>query len=169
MILIRKGVQSDLPAIYALILELGVYEKAEHEIDNSIEDMERDGFGDRPLFEFFVAETIEGKIVGMALFYFGYSTWKGKKLYLDDLVVTESHRRMGIGQLLLDKLVEYAVEQDVQQVRWHVLNWNRPAITFYEKIEAGFEDEWITCKLNRRQLSRYLEIRKGEHSQDLQY
>lgn len=141
--------------MYELICELGRYEHAEHEIATSIKQMEFDGFGKHPLFEIFVAETESGRIIGVAFFYFGYSTWKGKKLYLDDLIVTESYRRKGIGQLLFDRLVAYALEKDVQQMRWHVLNWNQPAIQFYEKMDTIFDDEWITCKLNRQDLERY--------------
>ena len=152
---IRKGVKEDLPFVHALIQELGVYEKAEHEIETSVEQLEIDGFGSEPLFEFFVAENEEQEIVGMALFYFGYSTWKGKKMYLDDLVVTEQYRRKGVGQLLLDQLVAYALEKNAQQLRWHVLNWNRPAINFYEKIQAELDEDWITCKLPRQRLESY--------------
>jgi len=152
---IRKGVRRDVPAVHKLVEELGIYEKAAHEIESTVEQMEQDGFGKRPLFEFFVAETSTGQIVGMALFYFGYSTWKGKKLYLDDLVVTESHRRKGIGQLLIDRLIAYAVEKNVRQLRWHVLDWNEPAIKFYDKIGVEFDDEWVTCKMNKQAIDAY--------------
>ena len=146
---IRKGVRRDVPAVFALVKELADFENAEGEMETSIEQMESDGFGKRPLFEFFVAETTVGEIVGASIFYIGYSTWKGKKLYLDDLIVTDSYRRKGIGEALLDHLVNYAMENNVRQIRWHVLNWNKPAISFYEKVGVEFDDEWITCKMSR--------------------
>lgn len=152
---IRKGHIGDVEAIFSLVEELGVYEKAGHEIDTSPEKLKRDGFGDHPLFNTFVAVTPQREIVGVAIFYIGYSTWKGKQLYLDDLVVTEMFRRKGIGQKLLDKLILHAKENDVCQMRWHVLNWNEPAIRFYEKIKAQLEDAWITCKLEQSQLAAY--------------
>ena len=146
---IRKGVRRDVPAIYSLVKELAEYENAGNQLETTIEQMEADAFGKRPLFEFFVAETPVGEIVGAALFYFGYSSWKGKKLYLDDLIVTGEYRRKGIGEKLLDHLVGHALENDVQQIRWHVLEWNKPAISFYEKVGVEFDDEWIMCKMGR--------------------
>ncbi len=141
-----------MPQVHRLIRELAIYEKAETELHTSAEQFAEDGFGEEVLFECFVAENEAKEIVGTAFFYVGYSTWKGKKMYLDDLVVTESYRRQKIGQLLFDRLVRYAFKCDVQQLRWHVLDWNTPAIRMYEKLEASLEDDWITCKLNRKQL-----------------
>jgi len=152
---IRKGVRRDIPALHALVRELAVYENAVEELETSVDQMEADGFGKRPLFEFFVAETSHGEVVGAALFYLGYSTWKGKKLYLDDLIVTDAYRRQGIGEKLLDHLVGYAMENDVQQMRWHVLNWNQPAISFYKKYNVEFDDEWITCKMSRQRIKEH--------------
>ncbi len=159
---IRKGVRRDITSIYQLIRELAIYELAEEEVHTTVVQMEEDGFGKRPLFEFFVAETSEGEIVGVALFYFGYSTWKGKKLYLDDLIITENYRRHGIGQMLLDRLVSYAMDQDVRQIRWHVLEWNEPAIKFYEKMGVEFDGEWITCKMSRAKIEAYGKARLGK-------
>ncbi len=152
---IRKGVRRDIPSVFSLVKELAEYENAGHQLATSIVQMEADGFGKRPLFEFFVAETPIGEIVGVALFYFGYSTWKGKKLYLDDLIVTGEYRRKGIGEKLLDHLVGYALENDVKQIRWHVLNWNELAISFYEKVGVEFDDEWIMCKMGREQMKEH--------------
>ena len=98
------------------------------------------------------------EIVGMALFYFMYSTWKGKILYLDDLIVTEPYRRLGVGQQLVDSLMEFAQETEVNQVRWHVLDWNEPAIRFYKKLGMRLEPEWITCKFDRRQILQYKKL-----------
>lgn len=152
---IRKGTEADMPQVHKLVYELAVFEKAPEEVLTNPEIFARDGFGAHPLFECFVAENEQKEIVGIALFYFGYSTWKGKKMYLDDLVVTESYRRKGVGQLLFDQLVAYAVAEDVQQLRWHVLDWNTPAIRMYEKLNANLDGEWITCKLSKEQLENW--------------
>ncbi len=152
---IRKGTREDLPSAHALVRELALYEKAPEQVITTAEQYARDGFGsERPLFEFFVAEH-EDNVVGIAFFYFGYSTWKGKNLYLDDLVITESYRRKGIGKLLIDQLVQYGKEQAAQEIRWHVLDWNEPAINLYDKLGASIDPEWITCKLNREQILAY--------------
>ncbi|RMG29256.1 MAG: GNAT family N-acetyltransferase [Bacteroidetes bacterium] len=154
---IRKGVAADMPQVHQLVYELSVYEQAPHEVHTSPEQYVQDGFGEHPLFECFVAENEEGRIVGIAFFYFGYSTWKGKKLYLDDLIVTEAYRRKGVGMKLFDRLVRYAAEQGAQQMRWHVLDWNEPAIEFYKKIDAELDPEWITCKLSAARLKAWAE------------
>ena len=95
-------------------------------------------------------------IVGIAFFYIAYSTWKGKMLYLDDLVITESWRRKGIGGLLLDKLLKYGHEKNVNQIRWHVLDWNEPAINMYRKIGVELDSEWIWCKMSRSQIEAWV-------------
>jgi GNAT superfamily N-acetyltransferase len=155
MIHIRKATVTDVPAIHQLIYELALYEKEPEQVDTTPEIMIRDGFGDNPLFEAFVAEHEEDGIVGIALFYFGYSTWKGKLCYLDDLVVTERYRKQGIGKRLLNRLAVYAAEKDAGQLRWHVLDWNEPAIGFYKKIQAELDPTWITCRLSREQLAKW--------------
>lgn len=151
MISIRDAVASDVDSIMSLIKELALYEKSPESVANNSETMLRDGFGSAPSFKAFIAEK-ENKIIGMALCYYAYSTWKGKYIYLDDLIVTESERRSGAGKLLFDKIVEYAKSVDAMQLRWHVLNWNRPAITFYENYPCTFDDEWITCKIEKENL-----------------
>lgn len=153
---IRKALRTDAEQIHALIRELGIYEKAEHEIQTTPEQFAQDGFGERPLYESFVAINEEKRVIGTALFYFAYSTWKGKMLYLDDLIVTESYRRKGIGMRLLDTLMNYAKETNTKMVKWQVLNWNEPAIQFYEKIGAALDDEWINCSLNSDKIQRYI-------------
>ena len=153
-VIIRTGIREDLPQVHGLVRELARFEKAEDQVITTAEQFARDGFdSERPCFEFFVAEQA-GKIVGIAVFYFGYSTWKGKNLYLDDLFITESARRQGIAQRLFDRLVAHARAHDAQEMRWHVLDWNEPAIRLYEQIGASLDPEWITCKLNREQIRR---------------
>ncbi|MCB0854417.1 MAG: GNAT family N-acetyltransferase [Bacteroidetes bacterium] len=146
-ITIRKAGKADMPAVHHLVQELAEFEKAPHEVITSPEIYQKDGFGDHPLFECFVAEIEEEGIVGITFFYIAYSTWKGKMLYLDDLVISSKHRRKGIGQQLLDHLVEYGKKQGVNHIRWHVLDWNQPAIEMYKKMGASLDTEWITCKL----------------------
>lgn len=151
---IRKGTPDDLAAVYDLILELAVYEKAPNEVDNSVERMLEDGFGAKPVFEFFVAENEHG-IVGTAIYYYRYSTWKGKAIYLEDLVVRETERGKGYGKLLLDAIVLEARATNSRQVRWQVLDWNEPAINFYKKLGADLDGEWINCTLTEEQIRNY--------------
>ncbi len=151
---IRKGTIDDLPQVYALIKELAEYENAPDEVTNTLEAMQRDGFGDNPIYHFFVAEGAEG-VVGIALYYTAYSTWKGKMLFLEDLVVTERLRRSGIGRQLFNAVAKEAKDTGVKRMKWQVLDWNEPAIAFYKKIGAGLDDEWINCNLTEAQLQNY--------------
>lgn len=144
---IRNGVKDDLPAVHALIRELALFEKAPEQVITSVETMEKDGFGNDPVFRFIVAEA-DGKIVGMALFFTKYSTWRGKGLYLDDLIVTEAFRGKGIGQQLLDAVFLEAKSMGAKQIHWQVLDWNTPAIEFYKKVGARIEAEWWDCKVD---------------------
>ena len=141
---IRKGYKEDLKAIYDLVYELAVYEKEPDAVTATLEDYQRD-FADG-LFETLIAES-EGRIVGMALFYLTYSTWKGKMLYLEDFVVKESHREKGIGQLLFNAFIEEARSKNARLAKWQVLDWNTPAVKFYEKNKATIEKNWWTVKL----------------------
>lgn len=156
MIHIRKALEADMEAVHALVRELADYEKAPEAVKTSAEIYKRDGFQlEKNLFECFVAETEQKEVVGIALFYFGYSTWKGKMLYLDDLVVSSSYRRQGIGKKLFDRLVSYALEQDAQMMKWQVLDWNTPAINMYKSLGTVFDSEWIDCKLYKEQLENW--------------
>ncbi len=151
---IRRGTKADLAQSLELIRELALYEKAPEQVDNSVERMEADGFGDNPVFEFFVADE-QGDIKGIAIYYYRYSTWKGKSIYLEDLVVRESERGSGIGKQLLDAVVMEARATDSRQVTWQVLDWNEPAINFYKKLGAELDGEWINCRLNHEQILNY--------------
>lgn len=144
---VRKGMKEDMPAVHALICELALYEKAPQEVTNTVADMVRDGFEDEPVFRCLVAE-LDGSIIGMAIYFVKYSTWKGKGIYLDDIVVTEPRRGQGIGRLLFDAVVRDAVDLGANQMHWQVLDWNEPAIRFYRKYNASFDGEWINCKLD---------------------
>ena len=145
-ILIRKGNKSDLPRVLELIKELALYEKAPQEVTNTVEDMERDGFGENPVYGLLVGE-VDGNIEGMAIYYIKYSTWKGKCVYLDDIVVTEKMRGKGIGKKLFDEVIEECKKLDCRLLWWQVLEWNSPAIHFYEKYNATFDPEWLNGKL----------------------
>lgn len=145
--MIRQGKIEDLPRALELINELAVYEKAPNEVSNTVEQMEIDGFGDNPIFDFIVAE-IDGEIHGIAIYYWRYSTWKGKRIYLEDLIVTESQRGLGLGKQLFDKVISIGQSSGATGMMWQVLDWNEPAIHFYKKYQANIEGDWLNCSLN---------------------
>ena len=151
---LRRGREADLPRVLALIQELAEYERAPEAVTNTLAMMRRDGFGPEPIFGFFVLENGDA-LVGLALFYTAYSTWKGRMLYLEDLVVTEAARRGGYGRQLFDAVVAEARRTGAQRLKWQVLNWNEPAIAFYQKLGATIEDEWLNGTLGAEELSAY--------------
>jgi GNAT superfamily N-acetyltransferase len=146
---IRRGERSDVPALFELIQELAEYERAPHEVTNTPEQLERDGFGENPVYGVLVAE-VEGTVVGMSLYYVRYSTWKGKRLYLEDLIVKPEYRGLGLGKQLLDATVEEARRTNCTGLMWQVLDWNEPSIEFYKKYGARLDGEWINCHLEFR-------------------
>lgn len=145
-ITIRKGEKQDLPQVLELIRELATYEKAADQVENNLKEMEEDGFGSHPVFGFFVAQE-NNQIIGLALYYFKYSTWKGKCVFLEDIIVTEKERGRGIGAQLFEEVVKVAKECGARRMEWQVLDWNEPAIGFYKKYNSHFDPEWINCKL----------------------
>lgn len=144
---IRKAVKEDCPRMLELIKELALYEKAPDEVTVSFNHFVESGFGDNPVWWAYVAEA-DGDVEGFALYYIRYSTWKGQRMYLEDIIVTEKMRGHGLGKLLLDKLIEVAKEKKYCGITWQVLDWNEPAINFYKKF-AGikFDGEWINCSI----------------------
>ncbi len=144
---IRPAHATDCPKMMELVHELALFEKAPDEVTVSLEEFADAGFGDNPVWGAFVAE-VDQIIVGMSLYYIRYSTWKGRRLYLEDLIVTESYRGKGIGRLLLDRTIAHARTCDYSGMMWQVLDWNEPAIKFYEKYKATFDGEWINVNLN---------------------
>jgi len=154
--IIRKGEKADLPQVLNLIKELAVYEKAPNEVTVTLNELEEDGFGESPIFNFFVAE-LEQKIIGIALYYTKYSTWKGKCIFLEDIIVTEQYRKHGIGKKLFNKVVLVAQQQKVKRLEWQVLEWNEPAINFYKKLNSHFDKEWINCKLTDKEITSWVE------------
>ena len=153
---IRTGIKADLPRVLELIKELALYEKAPHEVTNTLELMEQDGFGPNPIYGFFVAENSQNHIVGLSLYYWRYSTWKGKRLYLEDIIVTESERGNGIGKLLFDRTMQHALDTNCTGMMWQVLDWNEPAINFYKKYGSKLDGEWVNCHLERNQIQQLL-------------
>ncbi|MEH6305889.1 GNAT family N-acetyltransferase [Olivibacter sp. CPCC 100613] len=145
--MIRKARKEDCPRILELIHELALYEKAPEEVTVCLEEMEDAGFGVHPVWEAFVAD-IDGTIQGIALYYIRYSTWKGRRIYLEDLIVTEEMRGKGIGKLLFDQVIEEMRNKGYSGMVWQVLEWNEPAINFYKKYEATFDPEWVNVSIN---------------------
>ena len=141
---IRKAEIGDMEAIHALVRELAEYEKGLHRVTTSPESYKED-FA-RKAFEAFVAE-VDDEIVGMALYYGMFSTWRGRMLYLEDFVVKDSMRGQGIGKMLFETFMEEARKQKVALVKWQVLHWNEPGLNFYRKYETVFDDEWVDCKI----------------------
>lgn len=146
-VIIRKGIREDVPVMFELIKELALYEKALEQVTNTIEQMYLDGFGENPIFGSIVAE-VEGEVVGLALYYYRYSTWKGKRLYLEDLIVSEKMRGKGLGEKLLETTIQQGKDDACTGVMWQVLDWNEPAINFYKKFGTKMDGEWINVHLD---------------------
>jgi GNAT superfamily N-acetyltransferase len=153
-VIVRKGTKQDIVGALELIKELAAYEKAPMEVEVSVDEMTAWGFGEDKQFDFFIA-SYEEKIIGIAVYYFKYSTWKGKCLFLEDIVVTESYRRHKIGKKLFDEVVKVAKETKVRRMEWQVLEWNTPAIEFYKKYNAILDPEWLNGKLVYHQLQSF--------------
>ena len=151
---IRTGQKQDLPRVLELVKELAEFERAPHEVINTVDLMERDGFGPNPIFGFFVAENENG-IVGLSLYYWRYSTWKGKRLYLEDIIVTEKERGKKIGKLLFERTMRHALDENCSGMMWQVLDWNEPAINFYKKYGSNIAQDWKNCNLERKQIENF--------------
>ena len=145
-ITIRQSQKEDMPKVLEYIQELATYEKAPDEMENTVEDLKKNGFGDNKVFDCIVAE-IENNVVGFALYYTGYSTWKGRTLYLEDFLVSEDYRGKGIGRLLFNQVILEAKKRNVKRMDWQVIDWNEPAISFYSKYNATLDREWINGRL----------------------
>lgn len=139
---IRRAVSEDCPRLLELVKELAVYERAPEEVTVSLKHFIESGFGEQPVWWAFVAEE-NGIILGFALYYIRYSTWKGQTMYLEDILVTEQARGKGIGKMLFDQLLEEAKEKNFNRITWQVLEWNEPAMNFYRKYNTKFDPEWV--------------------------
>src|SRR5687767_15001573 len=143
---IRRAVKEDCVRLLELIQELADYEKAPEEVTVTMEHFVESGFGSQPVWWAFVAEA-DGQVEGFALYYIRYSTWKGQRMYLEDIIVTEKMRGKGLGKMLFDQLIIEAKEKKFNGIAWQVLEWNEPAINFYKKYKAHFDPEWINCSI----------------------
>lgn len=152
---IREAVAADMPAVLELIKELAVFEKEENAVETTTKDLVHDGFGSHKLFHCFVGVTNDS-IAGMALVYPRYSTWKGSILHLEDLIVAEAFRGSGLGTALLDEVVKYGAKLGVKRISWEVLDWNDPAIDFYEKKGAKVMRDWDVVHLDEKGIQQYL-------------
>jgi len=150
-ITVRPATEDDFPAVLSLIKELAEFERAPEKVTNSVEQMRQE----KDLFRCFVAETEAGEIVGMALFFFAYFTWVGKSLYLEDIIVRQAYRQHKIGSALLAKIMEAAKEENCKRVRWQVLEWNEPAISFYRKNGVEISSEWLNCTFDKEGIENF--------------
>ena len=152
---IRKAIQQDMAQVLDLIRELAVFENEPDAVEITISDLQNDGFGNDPAFDCFVAE-VDGRVEGIALVYGRYSTWKGKVLHLEDLIVSQKMRGSGLGTALLDEVVQYGSRLGVKRICWEVLDWNQPAIDFYEKKGADVKRDWDVVHLTEQGIKNYM-------------
>ncbi|HEY9169873.1 MAG TPA: GNAT family N-acetyltransferase [Lutibacter sp.] len=153
---IREGKLTDMASVLELIKELAHFEKEADAVEITLADLEKDGFGNTPLFKTFVAE-LDKEIVGMALFYPRYSTWKGPTIHLEDLIVKKSKRGLNIGSALYKRVIAYGNNLGVKRMEWVVLDWNTPAIEFYKKTGAYILEDWKTVQMDEQAIKNYLE------------
>ena len=151
---IRIATKEDCPRLLELVHELALFERAPEEVTVTLEEFEDAGFGNKPVWKAFVADA-DGLIVGFALYYIRYSTWKGLRLYLEDLIVTEHWRGKGLGKILFDRTVQEARELGFNGMTWQVLDWNEPDLNFYKKYEAAIESGWLNGSLSKEQILNY--------------
>ncbi|MEZ4946673.1 MAG: GNAT family N-acetyltransferase [Cyclobacteriaceae bacterium] len=156
-VLIRGGREEDLPAVLDLIHELAAYTGFSDQVDNSVARMKEDGFGPNPIYGLLVAEQ-DGVILGTSIYYYRYSTWKGKRLYLEDLVVKERMRKKGIGKLLFEATMKKSLAEKCSGLMWQVLDANANAIEFYKKYNTSFDRQFINCSLNAKSIKHILKI-----------
>ena len=151
---IRNAEKEDMKRVHELIMELALYEKLPKEVDLTKDDLINDGFGEKKLFNCFVAE-VNSRVEGMAIIYNRYSTWKGRTIHLEDLIVTKTMRNNGIGALLLDKVILFGKEMGVKRISWEVIDWNKKAIKFYERKGAKLIPDWNIIHLNEEAIKSY--------------
>lgn len=152
---IRNAKKEDMPAVLGLIKELATFELEPEAVVVTADDLMRDGFGSNPLFHCFVAE-VNKEIVGMALVYPRYSTWKGPTVHLEDLIVKESMRGTGLGSALFSEVIKFGHQKGVRRIEWNVLDWNEPAIKFYEKNGAKVLRDWDVAQMDEQGIQNYI-------------
>ena len=153
--IVRIALKKDMVFVHQLITELAIFEKEPLAVEITVEDLEKDGFSAEPKFKIFIAEE-NGIIIGMALFYERYSTWKGKIIHLEDLIVTKSKRNLGVGKALYRTLMQYAYDNNFKRVAWEVLDWNINAIDFYQNTGANILKEWRVVHMNEQNLEKFI-------------
>jgi len=153
---IRKGNPEDMKSVLELIQELAIFEKEPCAVLITVDDLMRDGFGENPLFHVFVAE-VEKEIVGIALYYYRYSTWKGKTIHLEDLIVKEKMRGTGLGSALYSEIMKQGKKDNVRRIEWNVLDWNTPAVNFYKNSGAKILEEWRVVQMDEAGINSFLE------------
>ncbi len=152
---VRQAVNEDMPQVLELIKELAIFEKEPDAVEVTVQDLEREGFGENPIFTCFVAES-DDEIVGAALIYFRFSTWKGRTLHLEDLIVKEAQRGKGIGEALYKQVMQFAYDRGLKRVAWDVLDWNKGAIRFYERSGAHIVKDWRVVHMDEKGLKNYI-------------
>lgn len=152
---IRDARKDDMPRVLELIRELAHFENEKDAVELTVQDLARDGFGEEPLFHCFVAE-VDGRVEGMALVYPRYSTWKGPAIHLEDLIVADRMRGSGLGTALLDQVIKYGYQSGVKRIGWEVLDWNEPAIRFYENKGARVLRDWDVVQLDEGGIQQYI-------------
>lgn len=153
--IIRKGTIADMPSVLNLIKELAIFEKEPDAVVVTADDLIRDGFSKNPLFHCFVAE-VDSEIIGIALYYYRYSTWKGKTIHLEDLIVKENKRGTGAGFALYKEIIRQGKRDKVRRIEWAVLDWNTPAIEFYQKTGAKVLDDWRVAQMDEHGIDKFL-------------
>ena len=153
--IIRKATKNDMPSVLELIQELATFEKEPDAVVVTVDDLIRDGFLENPLFQCFVAE-VDGEIIGMALYYYRFSTWKGKTIHLEDLIVKENKRGTGAGFALYKEIIKQGKAENVRRIEWNVLDWNTPAIDFYEKSGAKVLGDWRVVHMDDKGIEQFL-------------
>jgi GNAT superfamily N-acetyltransferase len=154
--IVRKGEQEDVQSVLDLIIELAVFEKEPEAVQITVDDLLRDGFSEKPKFKFFVAEE-NSVVIGIALFYERYSTWKGQTIHLEDLMVTQSKRKIGAGKALYTAVLNYAHENDFNRVAWEVIDWNTDAINFYKSTGATYLNDWSVVQMDKKSLEKFIQ------------
>lgn len=154
--IIREGHAKDAQSVLDLITELAIFEKEPNAVDVTVEDLLKDGFSKNPKFKLFVAEQ-DAKIIGIALFYERYSTWKGKTIHLEDLIVTKSKQKIGAGKALYTAVLKYAHDNNFNRVDWEVIDWNTNAINFYKSTGATYLDDWSVVKMSKENLAKFIQ------------
>lgn len=149
---IRTGVKTDLPAVLELIKELADYENSGNQVSITLDELENDGFGERPWYWFLVVEK-DNAIIGLSFYWIRYSTWKGKFLFLEDFVIKEEYRNQGIGSKLFEKTIKVCKKLNLNGMIWQVLDWNTPAIKFYKKYNSDISKDWLNGKLTKKQIN----------------